>query len=63
MIFIEVALTRGMSDRVQPLLDPDSAVNEAEAVSSNPHFLDAVSDSRLSKVAGRERRGAGQVGR
>jgi malonyl-CoA decarboxylase len=26
LIFIEVALTRGMSARVQPLLDPDSPV-------------------------------------
>ncbi len=26
IIFIEVALTKGMSDQVQPLLDPDSAV-------------------------------------
>jgi malonyl-CoA decarboxylase len=31
LIFIEVALTRGMSDRVQPLLDPDSAVNDPQA--------------------------------
>ena len=29
VIFIEVALTRGMSARVQPLLDPDSAVLDA----------------------------------
>jgi malonyl-CoA decarboxylase len=28
LIFIEVALTRGMSDRVQPLLAPDSPVND-----------------------------------
>ncbi len=28
LIFIEVALTRGMSDRIQPLLDPDSPVND-----------------------------------
>jgi malonyl-CoA decarboxylase len=28
LIFIEVALTRGMSDRVQPLLDPDSPVDD-----------------------------------
>jgi malonyl-CoA decarboxylase len=31
LIFIEVALTRGMSDRVQPLLDPDSAVNDPQS--------------------------------
>jgi malonyl-CoA decarboxylase len=31
LIFIEVALTRGMSDRVQPLLDPDSAVSDPQA--------------------------------
>jgi malonyl-CoA decarboxylase len=31
LIFIEVALTRGMSARVQPLLDPDSPVCEPEA--------------------------------
>ncbi len=30
LIFIEVALTRGTSDRVQPLLDPDSPVNDPE---------------------------------
>ncbi len=29
LIFIEVALTRGMSSRVQPLLDPDSPVFDA----------------------------------
>jgi malonyl-CoA decarboxylase len=29
IIFIEVALTRGMSDQVQPLLDPDSPVVDA----------------------------------
>ena len=34
LIFIEVALTRGMSDRVQPLLDPDSAVNDPQAADS-----------------------------
>jgi malonyl-CoA decarboxylase len=34
LIFIEVALTRGMSDRVQPLLDPDSPVNDPEAADS-----------------------------
>jgi malonyl-CoA decarboxylase len=34
LIFIEVALTRGMSDRVQPLLDPDSAVQNPEAADS-----------------------------
>jgi malonyl-CoA decarboxylase len=34
LIFIEVALTRGMSDRVQPLLDPDSAVNDPESADS-----------------------------
>lgn len=28
LIFIEVALSRGMSDRVQPLLDPDSPVKD-----------------------------------
>jgi malonyl-CoA decarboxylase len=31
LIFIEVALTRGMSDTVQPLLDPDAAVSDPEA--------------------------------
>jgi malonyl-CoA decarboxylase len=31
IIFIEVALTRGMSDNVQALLDPDSPVLDAEA--------------------------------
>jgi malonyl-CoA decarboxylase len=31
IIFIEVALTRDMSDKVQALLDPDSAVFDAEA--------------------------------
>ena len=34
LIFIEVALTRGMSDRVQPLLDPDSAVNDPQSADS-----------------------------
>jgi malonyl-CoA decarboxylase len=34
LIFIEVALTRGMSDRVQPLLDPDSAVSDPQAADS-----------------------------
>ena len=34
LIFIEVALTRGMSDRVQPLLDPDAAVNDPQAADS-----------------------------
>jgi malonyl-CoA decarboxylase len=34
LIFIEVALTRGMSDRVQPLLDPDSPVNDPQAADS-----------------------------
>jgi malonyl-CoA decarboxylase len=34
LIFIEVALTRGMSDRVQPLLDPASAVNDPESADS-----------------------------
>jgi malonyl-CoA decarboxylase len=34
LIFIEVALTRGLSDRVQPLLDPDSPVNDPEAADS-----------------------------
>jgi malonyl-CoA decarboxylase len=34
LIFIEVALTRGISDRVQPLLDPDSAVNDPESADS-----------------------------
>ena len=34
LIFIEVALTRGMSDRVQPLLDPDSPVNDPESADS-----------------------------
>ena len=31
IIFIEVALTRGMSDKVQPLLDPDSEVCDPSA--------------------------------
>ncbi len=31
IIFIEVALTRGLSDQVQALLDPDSSVLDAEA--------------------------------
>jgi malonyl-CoA decarboxylase len=31
IIFIEVALTRGMSDRVQPLLDPDAPVLDPAA--------------------------------
>jgi malonyl-CoA decarboxylase len=31
IIFIEVALTRGLSDKVQALLDPDSAVLDAES--------------------------------
>ena len=31
LIFIEVALTRGMSDKVQPLLDPDSPAIVAES--------------------------------
>jgi malonyl-CoA decarboxylase len=31
IIFIEVALTRGMSDKVQALLDPDSRVLDAES--------------------------------
>jgi malonyl-CoA decarboxylase len=31
IIFIEVALTRGLSDKVQALLDPDSPVLDAEA--------------------------------
>jgi malonyl-CoA decarboxylase len=31
LIFIEVALTRGMSDRVQPLLDPESPVEDPES--------------------------------
>jgi malonyl-CoA decarboxylase len=34
LIFIEVALTRGMSDRVQPLLDPDSAVDDPQSADS-----------------------------
>ena len=34
LIFMEVALTRGMSDRVQPLLDPDSAVSDPQAADS-----------------------------
>jgi malonyl-CoA decarboxylase len=34
LIFIEVALTRGMSDHVQPLLDPDSAVNDPQSADS-----------------------------
>lgn len=31
IIFIEVALTRGMSDKVQPLLDPSSAVADPDS--------------------------------
>jgi malonyl-CoA decarboxylase len=31
LIFIEVALTRGISDRVQPLLDPDSPISDPES--------------------------------
>lgn len=34
LIFIEVALTRGMSDHVQPLIDPDSAVSDSQAADS-----------------------------
>ncbi len=34
LIFIEVALTRGVSDRVQPLLDPDSAMSDPQAADS-----------------------------
>ena len=34
LIFIEVALTRGMSDHVQPLIDPDSAVSDPKAADS-----------------------------
>jgi malonyl-CoA decarboxylase len=34
LIFIEVALTRGMSTRVQPLLDPDSPVLDPAAADS-----------------------------
>jgi malonyl-CoA decarboxylase len=34
LIFMEVALTRGMSNRVQPLLAPDSAVNDPQAADS-----------------------------
>ena len=34
LIFIEVALTRGMSDRVQPLLDPDSPVGDPQSADS-----------------------------
>src|SRR5262249_28297858 len=34
LIFIEVALTRGMSTRVQPLLDPDSPVLDPGAADS-----------------------------
>ncbi|MGP0076343.1 MAG: malonyl-CoA decarboxylase [Bryobacteraceae bacterium] len=34
LIFIEVALTRGMSDRVQPLLDPDSPVKDPQDADS-----------------------------
>jgi malonyl-CoA decarboxylase len=34
LIFIEVALTRGMSGRVQPLLDPNSPVNDPRAADS-----------------------------
>ncbi len=34
LIFIEAALTRGVSDRVQPLLDPDSAVTDPQLADS-----------------------------
>jgi len=34
LIFIEVALTRGMSDSVQPLLDPDSPVKDPASADS-----------------------------
>ena len=34
LIFIEVALTRGVSDRVQPLIDPNSAVSDPKAADS-----------------------------
>lgn len=34
LIFIEVALTRGISARVQPLLDPNSPVDDPEAADS-----------------------------
>lgn len=34
LIFIEVALTKGMSDRVQPLLDPDAPVFDARDADS-----------------------------
>jgi malonyl-CoA decarboxylase len=30
LIFIEVALTRGMGDRIQPLIDPDAQVGDAQ---------------------------------
>ena len=38
IIFIEVALTKGMSDRVQPLLDPDSPVVDPSR-RGRRHFL------------------------
>jgi malonyl-CoA decarboxylase len=34
LIFIEVALTRGMSDNIQPLIDPDALVGDAVAADS-----------------------------
>ena len=34
LIFIEIALTKGMSDRVQPLLDPDAPVFDARDADS-----------------------------
>ena len=34
IIFIEVALTRGISDKVQPLLDPSTPVLDAESANS-----------------------------
>lgn len=34
LIFIEVALTRGMSDRIQPLIDPHAPVSDPETADS-----------------------------
>lgn len=34
LIFIEVGLTRGISDRVQPLLDPDSPISDPDSADS-----------------------------
>jgi malonyl-CoA decarboxylase len=34
LVFIEVALTRGMSERIQPLIDPDAPVGDAVSADS-----------------------------